>query len=284
MHWKELLREQRGAFQLITLLVLTMGVLFVVPFVASASTYLRSSSTHEQLLIDEYTAQGGVEYAIWRLLYESGFANTLTEQSPEASFFNPTPLNNMPAFITVRRQFPSPPQAAPSDEEPIPGVVVSAVVSPKDAPAGVETIFTYTIYIQNLRTDTLQMSRVSDFLPASFHYRPGSSSGITTNDPNILITGPQSEEELRWSFSQPRPSIVPLQTLSQTFQATATLVEGTYWNSALVQFQQSSPNKAFSGPTSPVLVSAIYDIRVGTITATIKIVDGNVIILSWQVE
>ncbi|MBI2856106.1 MAG: DUF11 domain-containing protein [Chloroflexi bacterium] len=285
------LQGQKGTLQLIVMIGLSLGVLFVVPFVSNASTHLLSGSIHLRLLHEEYATEGAVEYAIWRLLNEEGFADSLTEANPEASFFNPVALNQVPTFVIVTRQFPPPPQPEPPSEEPIPGVEITAAVNPKDAVPGVATIFTYTIYITNLRTDTLSLDKLRDYLPLGFHYVPGSSSGVTTGNPTVLATGPNNEEELVWTFSAPRPPIGPGQVLSQTFQASAVLDEGTYWDSAQVKFQMSSPNKAFSGPVAPVRVSAIYDISAVittpngvTIRATIKIVDGVTSILSWQVE
>ncbi|MFQ5826891.1 MAG: hypothetical protein ACE5IA_05990, partial [Dehalococcoidia bacterium] len=167
------------------------------------------------------------------------------------------------------------------------GLSIEKVVSPSSARAGQETTFTYTIYIENVDTVPMEMYEIGDLLPVDFSYLTGSSSGITTADPQINL-GPDDNERLKWILS-PSVPISPGEVREQVFQAVATLDEGTYWNEAWVYFLLEEEEQiAATSPTAPVQAYYQYDIEAtagGTTIRTAAIVSqGAVTVLSWQVE
>ena len=92
--------------------------------------------------------------------------------------------------------------------------------SPTASPGGSDG---YTITIHNPNTRVVNLSAVTDTLPAGFSYTPGSTSGATTADPSI--TG----QDLRWAG----PIAVPAAgSISIHFNVTVSSTPGDYFNNA----------------------------------------------------
>jgi uncharacterized repeat protein (TIGR01451 family) len=83
----------------------------------------------------------------------------------------------------------------------------------------------YTIKIKNTGTLSGSMTSVVDDLPSGFTYLAGSSSGLTTSDPNI------SGSQLTWSGSW---SLAGPDSINLVFSAIASLSPGIYTNTASV--------------------------------------------------
>lgn len=75
-------REESGQVLVMALIALAVGVLLVAAFLAYASTSQRASQGAREAMVDHYAADAGVEHAIWRLTYESGFTQTVASGSP----------------------------------------------------------------------------------------------------------------------------------------------------------------------------------------------------------
>lgn len=408
---RHMLKDETGQVLPLVLAAMTIGILVVVPFVQYASTEVRGTRVYQDKMTQQYSADAGVEHAIWRLAYEDGFASSLTPDNPSTQYT--VTLNDSDVLVTVTTMDT---QGAGGGSDDL---TVNKVVSPTTADPGVETTFTYIITITNNKVITEYIKQILDEMPSSFSYVTGSSKGVTTDDPNVqgqtltwgfnpripinpgeskhqvfqatatlnsgtyynyvrvqcgLIGPPEiityrgapvgvggggdenyitkdvnpaaagvgvetsftytiyihnddlevleitqvgddlalgfsyvsgsSEgvtmaepqitdlgggyQRLKWNLSPPRPTILPGETLTQSFRATATLEEGTYYDSAWVILKDGGENTYYTSPTAPVQVYRVFDIEAQdgdtTTRANVKLIGGSVTILSWQIQ
>lgn len=136
-----------------------------------------------------------------------------------------------------------------------PAVTVTKTVDKPVVLADTFETFTYTITVDNIGTDGLNVDKVEDLLPAGFAYLAGSTTGnFTTSDPSTTLI--QGRERLIWNFN---PTVlVPSDTVSTlTFQATATAPPGIYPNEAWIVLTQFS-NDAYTWPTAEVRAMGAY--------------------------
>lgn len=114
----------------------------------------------------------------------------------------------------------------------------------------------YIITIQNPTSNTVTVTSVTDTLAAGFSYVPGSTTGLTTDDP--VINGNQ----LEWRISaehEPPPTVRPGGTRTLSFGVTVSTEPGTYTNSAGAAFSgypmdstgETAPITVVPGSTSP---------------------------------
>ncbi len=176
-------------------------------------------------------------------------------------------------------------------------IKVSKSVDPEEVEPGVETTFTFTISIENTMLFDLPLYEIDELIHPGFTYVAGSSSGFCPNDPNsINLT--DSRWKLRWHMHM-AATLPAGQTVTQTFQATATLDTGyDYGNEAWVDWKKEvcatcPPNRggdttSYSGSTAVAQGPPLYDLQAvaadGTILARIQLweVEGTLDILSWQ--
>ena len=248
MYWKNIHKDERGySVHLMALVAITVGVMLLVPFLGFASSALLGTQSTRGKADEGYAADSGVEHALWRLVYEPGFVNSMTSQNPTTSYnLN---INNTGVVVTLTKLLPT---ELPND--PVSGTQVfqpSKNVTPTTATPGSSETFTYTIQIQNLTQSTQNLEELFDLLPAGFSYVAGSSSGIATSDPTVSQQG--SRYELKWVFSPTLP-FNGGEIKTQTFQATATPSQGVYCNEAWVK-----PGETNTGPTAKIIVGSPAD-------------------------
>ena len=216
------------------LALLAVGVLLLTPLVAHAGTSLTDSETCREEVLEYGTADAGVEHAMWRLKYEEGFAQALTDGGPTADYAVSVNSTDVPISICMELTEPPPPPPPP-----VPtwwfGVAVGQEVEPGYTDPGVPTTFTYTLTVGNEAwLIVYELEEIGVLLPEGFEYVAGSSSGVTGDDPTIGTL--EGQPELTWTFSEPLPELLPGEVVTQTFQATATLDEGeTAWSWAWVE-------------------------------------------------
>jgi hypothetical protein len=107
------------------------------------------------------------------------------------------------------------------------------VSEPEIIPPLVSTEVTYTIFIENIKSNTQKIADVVDYLPPGFEYY-ATIDGITLDDPVISTDNVNGvvRDKLTWS---PQYSIAAAETVNMTFIAIATQgVSGSYFNEVLV--------------------------------------------------
>jgi len=90
--------DESGQALLLALLVLAVGVMLVGGFLYYVSTSQLASREARQQTVERYAADGGVEHAMWRLLHEDGFTETVVTDSPVTY---PITINGQTVLITV---------------------------------------------------------------------------------------------------------------------------------------------------------------------------------------
>jgi len=93
------MNSQRGQAFPLALVALAIGVLVVVPFLSQASSSLIGSRIYEQSIDEQYSADAGVEYAIWRL--QSGESQVPEGEELELPQFT---LNSKTVNVTIANE------------------------------------------------------------------------------------------------------------------------------------------------------------------------------------
>lgn len=130
------------------------------------------------------------------------------------------------------------------DDDEFPIIQVTKAVDSDSLTAG--SVATYSIIISNSGEGDGHVTLIQDNLPASFTYIPGSTSGITDNDP-VVTTGNNLQWNGSWTLEDEYQFIL-------NFRATVGGSRGNYFNSVLVEGNNFTPVE--SGPVAPVQVIA----------------------------
>jgi hypothetical protein len=91
---------ESGQAVVIALVALAVGILLVAGFLYYVTTSQRASQAAQEQAIDHYSTDAGVEHAIWRLTYESGFTSTLDSGAPVTYTIT---INGQTVAITVTK-------------------------------------------------------------------------------------------------------------------------------------------------------------------------------------
>ena len=144
-----------------------------------------------------------------------------------------------------------------------PIITVNKVVTPSSTAAG--GIIGYTVTISNSGQGEGFLTQIKDTLPSGFSYVPGSSSGLTADDP--IING----QILTWNgtWVVPRKTGGINGTLVLSFNVRAGSVKGIFYNNVIIS--GSNFTLKTTGDTAPVTVAA----PVMSITKYVDISNGN---------
>ncbi|MBL7119268.1 MAG: hypothetical protein ISS53_01135 [Dehalococcoidia bacterium] len=275
------MKEQRGYILLLTLLILTVGTLVIVPFLRHAQAGLNAARISDKRNAERYAADAGIEDAIWRVqVNKDGFTDSVTPDNSSISYS--ITVNGIEVFITV--ELPQVPEPEPLPQRRTGQHLNLRKLANKNwiQPSVVNTLV-YTIELYNYGTNAMHIDEMGDIIPMSFTYVPGSSSGITTDDPTI--TWDNNRQVLTWYFTGDKPKLASGETRVQTFEASVTPPPGIYYDEAWAVYDPASVGKVATGPTAPVAV-AIYEItsQAGRVTvqAAASISSTEVNIMSWQ--
>lgn len=94
------MKRQRGQAFILVLILLAVGALMITPVLNYLSTALRSQRISEKALARQYIADSAVEDALWRLLYESGFAESMTPENPVVEYSINISGTEVPVTVT----------------------------------------------------------------------------------------------------------------------------------------------------------------------------------------
>lgn len=241
---RALSRSQQGQALIMTIGFLCVGTALVAAALALASTASIASRLATQNLKSQYAAMAGSEHAIYRLVHDPGYADSLPKGIPTEYTIT---VGGEAVLVTVLKHAnpPPPPEIPPT----IHGYEFHATktVEPSTADPYIPTTYTYTITITNMDNETETLKSIWDRLPSGFTYVSGSSIGISSQDP-ALVSG-----VLKWDLG---PHFVDFQageSKTQTFQAQASVGTGNYGNEAWVE---PGGGKTSSGMTAKVTVGS----------------------------
>jgi len=85
------MKNEKGQALLLSLLAMTVGMLVISPFLGHAGSSLTGSRIYQQAIIEQYSADAGIEWAMWKL-----------KNNPELTIvttYDTTPLEPIPSEI-----------------------------------------------------------------------------------------------------------------------------------------------------------------------------------------
>ncbi len=94
--------RQRGQAFILVLILLGVGAALIVPFLLTTDTVSKSRQLYGQSIKEDFAADAAVEYGMWRLKHEPGFADNLPIGSESDPFY--ITLNGITANTTVTAQ------------------------------------------------------------------------------------------------------------------------------------------------------------------------------------
>ena len=232
-----------------------LAIPMITSALALASTLSIDSQVKTGILKSQYSAMGADEYAL----------NVIEQGLPPGAY--PITLNGEPVTVTIGALPPPVPAPPPADNSR--KLQTSKVVTPTVAVPSTLTTFTYTITVRNGDDDPENLTQIHDLLPTGFSYVAGSTSGITTADPSIV------GQQLTWGLGL---LLNPGDSVTLTFDAQASVIEGNYCNEAWVEPGQM---KTSSGLTARIEVgSPSDDLCPGTaveVTKTVEVEAGTIL-------
>jgi len=83
---KQLIGSEKGQALPVVLALLVLGGLIIPPSLDYTATSLKTGRLHKEKMAGFYSADAGLEHGMWRLLYESGFTESMTEQHPSVEY------------------------------------------------------------------------------------------------------------------------------------------------------------------------------------------------------
>lgn len=191
-------------------------------------------------------------------------------------------------------------------------LLVTQSVDPPASTPGVQTVFTYTVSIEDVSPDVRYVCKIENLLPPSFVYDPGSTGDYPGNiwplEPIVTWESGSERWNLRWSDGadnslEPLSSLSAGETETQVFRAVATPESGVdyysevsvTWSSELTgggkcKTGQNDGGTAYggTGDLATVDTPTTFDVAAvatnGTVKSRVVIyrVAGDVEILSWQ--
>lgn len=250
--------EEQGHAMIMALIVLTFGALLLPPTLGLMSTGAKSTAINTRHTAELYAADAGVEYAIWEI--SRGLSPT-----------SPITVNDITVDITVGpvTELPYGPVVTGSGEHANWLHVSSSLV---DNGGGT---FIYTVTITNQGesgSPPIKLDEIGVGVPEGFTYVAGSSSGITTGDPQV------EGGNVIWYFLSPAPSVPCGESRTQTFVIEGTGTPVNYYSWTLAQREDVG---TVSSATGHNIVS-----RAGgtTIEANVVKTDSGVFPASWKIN
>ena len=228
-------RGERGAVLVLALAFMGLTVPLITAALGLASTLSVDSRVKTQIAKHQYSALGGDQHALHRLLSDGGYGAGLVPGVPDTYTVD---LNGGPVQVTVTKL--SAPQGAPPPAGPgFLQLQTTVVVTPTTAPASTTTTFDYTITVENYGPDARSLDQVHDGLPADFAYVLASTNGVTTVDPSMTLepgpAGGPDFELLTWDLTSQGIVLEPSAVVTLSFQAQANVPEGNYCTDAWVE-------------------------------------------------
>lgn len=274
-----------GQVLVLALGLLALGAVILLPALKLVQTSLLGAAVRAAHIGDLYAADAGTEHALWRLAHEPGFADSFTEGNPSVDYS--VAVGARSVGVNARLVISPTPVPQPTPTPSQGGYIgVATITDPSLVRPGVPVTVTYHLRVQNLGTSTVHLTEVGDLLPAGFQYVPGSSSGWSASDPAVTWIG--GRQRLVWAFSPPLPGVEAGQTREQVFLASATPLEGDYYDQAWVVAAPDSIG-IVSGSSAPLLVyPPVYDIAAASgsisIRSRVTLDQAGINIRSWQVQ
>jgi len=281
-------RNEQGQTLLLVLIILALATALTIPTLQLAYAGVRFAGIHQNSILEEYSADSGVEDVLTRLKYETGFADKFDSDSPEYAY--DIEVNGHTVDLLVEWVDPATgqlPEGGPQAWR----LEISKTADPSGGSPGQRLVVTYDIAVHNAGTSVFHIAEVGDWLPAGFEdvtYLTDSASGISSDNP--VMTTVDGRLLLRWDLGEsPGYRTEPGSTHHQIFQVEATMGWGTYMNYGWAVAKPNSIGFVSTGDAAPVTSARLFDVSSTAGDTTIKArlglaEDGRLGIVSWLKE
>ena len=141
----------------------------------------------------------------------------------------------------------------------------------------------YTITFRNTGTMPLTLTQVRDLLPPGFVYSPGTTWGLTSDEPSPTVF--QGRQRLDWVFD-PGLTIASGSTKEVNFKVQGPFLGG-HWNDAWLTFNEFA-NTQYTWPSAGITVIGTTEVDTTTNGVTIhsltwEIDPGSFVVWEWQI-
>lgn len=179
------------------LITLALGTILITSTLSYMASVIESVDINEELTQELYGADAGIEYAMWCIKNDVSYNSTITVGGLEVSI-----------TIGTLVELPYGPVITGGGEHVDWLLVYSEVTDNGD------DTFTYTINISNQAEEgepSIKLDQIGVGLPDGFSYSNGSSSGVTTDNPQI------DGNKAIWNLGSPKPEVAYGESANQTF-------------------------------------------------------------------
>lgn len=284
--------RQRGAGLILVLIALAVGSMLITPTLNYVYTGLHETPIREKLLLEQYTADAAIEYALWQLEYNvDDITDLLSIDNPSSS--SAITVNGMEVSLTT--EISESPQSdsgaftVPSSQSGIHLAVALDIRPPVWSKAGNKLYLTHMVYIFNYGTSAVHLKSMFQQLEPGLTYLQQSYEG-----PNADLTKTHAGDhwELSFDFKQPLPKVEAQEwmVISFTTWTLDDMGEQIYSGNGWVEYAafQEDGVEVYAGDSGPSSVG-LYDLTVSVGSYTLLVnagvtEDGEVVIRSWQVE
>jgi uncharacterized repeat protein (TIGR01451 family) len=245
---KRALSNERGVTMIVVLGFMALTIPAVTAALAFAATASNSAKVASQDTTASFTSAGASDYAVFKLLYTSGFKETLVAGVPVEEVL---PINGEDAVVSWTKRGVT---GATTPPEEATVFSTTKVVDTVTVPAGTPTTVTYTIQVTNTEPATVTIDEIRDGLPPYFDYVSGTTTGATTANPTSTShdsgQGGILFKHLTWAMGV---ELAPSDSLSISFDALVDAPDGYYCN---VAWANPGGHDTGTGPTAKIQVGA----------------------------
>jgi len=197
----ELAGKEKGQALIVVLGFMVLGGLTITSLLAYVITGLNADQLYKEKMVLSYTADAGVEEALWRIRNE-GVPLELYDYETEFTYSLPQDINDKAITTSIKQIWPL--FDLESDENgtspPSCFTITGGVINKETGEYKVQISY-------NGAQGDLLIDRVGAWLPSGFEYITSSSCGITTDDPTEVDW--HGGKALLWGF-QPAANFTDL--------------------------------------------------------------------------
>jgi len=96
------MRREAGQAFILILIILGVGAALIIPLLQTVDTVVMNRPMYGEFIMEDYAADAAIEYGMWRLKHEPGFAESLEMGAESEPFF--VTLNGVTANATIMAQ------------------------------------------------------------------------------------------------------------------------------------------------------------------------------------
>jgi uncharacterized repeat protein (TIGR01451 family) len=244
---KTLTRREDGIAMILVLIIMALAIPVVGAGLGLAGTLSVDSRVKTQIVSDQYCSIGGGEHALYRLLHDQDYIQSLLD-GIQGTY---TIVCNGKEIQVGITKFGNPPAFTYPSGDNSRRLQTLKEVTPDNGMPDTLNTFTYTITVINRDDDPESLDSINDLMPTGFNYIPGSTTGVTTDDPSITL------QLLTWDLVSENIILQPGESRTLSFQASANVsIHDNYCNEA---WAEPGGKKTSTGATARIEIGFPFD-------------------------